>query len=349
VSTGAAAPSTDTWAGALLAACAAAAGAELEYAEAPEALDVAQGAWAFGFRLARLASEPAPVELGEDRWTVPLLARLATDRLQLEREAAAIDLSRRGVGGPRSTRIVKLAGAGWPEPLHALIGEAPGGVGLPELIGRNLHQSEALMHGFAEEHAAIHRLPIGDCPRVPAITAAVEVERIDSGRFPAERRWLEEHLPDSGAPALCHGGYQPGCVYGPPRTAWAEHGGPGRDLIVSNWCGAVLAEREFDVAFTYVAFWSSPFFAKTRSDRTAMKMIRNSLLTAYTRGYPGYDELDPERVRFWRVFHVVRGMARLDRSYRAEGSPFEPQDRGSLPAELRPELERYARQLTRQR
>ena len=148
---------------------------------------------------------------------------------------------------------------------------------------------------------------------------------------------------------LCHGGYQPLCVYGPPPDAWAAHGGPGKGLTVGNWCGAVLAEAEFDVAFTLVAFWSAHCFAKNRSERTAIKMIRNTLLNTYKVGYQARHELDPDRLRFWQAFHALRGLARLGGAYDPVGSPFAPQDRGPLPDQLEAELERHFTQLTRVR
>jgi hypothetical protein len=349
------APDTETWAQSLLEVCESAAGAELEYAEAPAALDEAQGAWGYRFRLAPRAtsgngSARAAAQI-DDAWSAPLLARLATDPRDLEREAAAMALSlAHGCGGTEVREIAQLETADVSEPLWVLISDAPTGVPLPELIGFNLHHSEALLRGFAANHAAIHRLPVddlGDHLPVPTVMAGAEVARIDAARFPAERRWLEEHLPAATDVALCHGGYQPMCVFGPAPSAWAEHGGPGKHLTVANWSVAVLAPRAFDVAFTLVAFWSAPFFAKNLAERTAIKMIRNTLLNTYTLGYPGYDELDPELVRFWRAFHTIRGMARLERAYDSEGSPFEAQDRGPLPAALLPELQRHSRQLTR--
>ena len=257
-----------------------------------------------------------------------------------------------GCGAMDVRQVVDLGPTSTAEPRWALISEAVTGVALPELIGFNLHQADDLLRGFAANHNAIHRLSaneLGADHPIPTIVAAIEVARIDPGRFPAERRWLDEHLPPPADVVLCHGGYQPLCVFGPPPIEWPEHGGPGKGLTVANWSGAVLAEPEFDVAFTLVAFWSAPCFAKNRAERTAIKMIRNTLLNTYKLGYTTLEELDPERVRFWRAFHSIRGMARLDGGYDADGSPFESQDREPLPDDLGSELQRHFRQLTRVR
>ncbi|HWE69675.1 MAG TPA: hypothetical protein VG205_04900 [Acidimicrobiales bacterium] len=346
------APAVAIWSDPLLAACAAAAGSELTYAEGPTPLDQAQGAWAFGFRLqGGPATSGSALPDPDDPWGVSLVVRLADDRGTLEREAAAMRLSRsHGLGSPAVRQIVPLETGDGSGTLWALITEVVDGVALPELIGFNLHQSDDLLSGFAAHHLAIHRLPAGELGAdqpIPVIVDAAEVARIDPDRFPGERNWLDEHLPAPAVAGLCHGGYQPMCVFGPPPAAWADHGGAGKGLTVANWSGAVLAPPEFDVAFTLVAFWSAPFFAKNRAERAAIKMIRNTLLNTYTLGYTG--ELDPDRVRFWRAFHAARGLARLGGGYDAAGSPFGPLDRGPLPDELGPELQRHFRQITRMR
>jgi hypothetical protein len=138
-------------------------------------------------------------------------------------------------------------------------------------------------------------------------------------------------------------------VFGPPPEEWEAHGGPGKGLVAINWCGAVLAEPEFDVAYTLVALWSAPYFAKNRAERTAIKMIRNTLVNTYKLGYGDERELDWDRVRFWETFHVLRGMARFEGAYDAEGSPFVTGDRGRLPDELAGELPRRFKQLSRVR
>jgi hypothetical protein len=344
------APAVTSWSGALLAACSSVAGTSLRYAVEPSQLDQAQGVWGYGCRF-----------VGSDGpWGGPLTVRLATRRRDLEREAAAMRLSAAGGGGaadvlavvelqvpPEEATVPGEAG------LFALVSTALGGVPLPELIGFNLHHSDDLLKGFAAHHDTIHRLPLSELPAdcaIPRLEAAAEVDRIDRRRYPIERRWLDEHLPAAaGELSLCHGGYQPLCVSGPPAADWAAHGGPGKGLRVANWSRAVLAEPEFDVAFTLVAFWSAPFFAKNRAERTAIKMIRNTLLNTYRQGYGALRQVDADRLNFWRAFHALRGMARLDGAYDGTGSAFETQDRGPLPDELGPELARYFQQITRAR
>ncbi len=260
--------------------------------------------------------------------------------------------ARHGLGAPVVRATVALEPDDAAAPLWALVSEPRAEVALPELIGFNLHQAGEILTGFARHHAAIHGLPIDEAEirdALPTVVATDELARIDAGRFPGEHEWLVSRVPTPADVVLCHGGYQPLCVSGPPPAAWAEHGGPGNGLTVDNWCGAVLAEPEFDVAFTLVAFWSAHCFAPNRSERTAIKMIRNTLLNTYKLGYQSCRAVDPERVRFWQAFHALRGLARMSGAYDADGSPFAAQDRGPLPEGLAPELRRHFSQLTRVR
>ena len=332
-------PDPGNWQDALLAQIAARTGPGVAYAQAPVALDHAQGPWAFGVEL-------APGAPGSAAWAGPLTVRLADDRAEIEREAAALATSSsHGLRAPAVLGGIELdAGRLW-----ALVATRPTDPSLPEVIGRNLNDSDALLVGFAEHHADLHDRTAGAPPAwVPVVDAAAEIERLDVTRDPQSLAWLRAHVPapaggDGGADAvLCHGGYQPLCVHSPGPDAWDAHGGPGRRLTVTNWCGAVVAEREYDVAFTLVAFWSAPFFAPSRAERTAVKMIRNTLANTYRQAYLRRYPLDPERLAFWQAFHALRGVARLDGAYDATGSPYAAADRGPLPAPLRDQLARYA-------
>jgi hypothetical protein len=340
------APSAEQWSAALLGALEAATGAACTFAAEPTALDHAEGPWAYRCRLTEPVDWP-----GEGPGPGELAVRLAPDRADVEREAAVMRVVRRHLDGAARVRAVLSLSDG-PDALCALARDEVAGVALPELIGFNLHHSDALLHGFAAHQADIHRIPVDDLAGVPALAvvdAEQEVARIPATAFPKERRWLDEHLPAPAAPVLCHGGYQPMSVFGPPPAEWEAHGGPGRGLVTTNWCAAVLAEPEFDVAYTLVALWSAPFFAKNRAERTAIKMIRNTLINTYKLGYELAHPLDPDRVRFWEAFHVLRGIARLGGDYDSAGSPFAPPDRGTLPVELAGELPRRYQQLTRVR
>lgn len=338
-------PPVERWAGALHAAVAelaAAGGLDLDPTIDPIALPHGYGPWAY-----RLGADDAAEAVGG------LLVRLATDRAELDREVAAMAASdAAGRAVPAVRGIVELGADDPAAPRFALVTDPVTDVALPELIGFNLHQSNELLDGFAGHHDAILRIEVDEflaSGEVPRIDARAELDRIDAARYPAERAWLDEHLPAPVPPVLVHGGYQPLAVFGPPPERWPDHGGPGHGLTVVNWCAAALAEPEYDIAFTLVAFWSAPFFAPNRSERTAIKMIRNTLLNTYKQGMVARRDVDPDRLRFWQAFHALRGLARLDGAYDAVGSPFAAADRGAVPLDLGPELHRHFRQLTRVR
>lgn len=342
-----AAPSPDPsdWEITLLDSLASLVGGEVAFDVPPAPLAHHEGPWAFGCRLRALDGElPSP-------WQGDLIVRLADDTAETAREAAAIRaVEAAGIGAPLIVAELDLPSPGAtdqvrPRAVGALVCTAPEGTPLPELIGYNLGQSEALLGGFATNHAAVHDgVDVAELAgAVPTVSLEDELARIDAGRFGEEVAWLAEHAPEPAAPVLCHGGYQPLCVSGPEPDRWDEVGGPGRGLHTRNWCGAVLAERELDVAFTLVAFWFAPHFAPNRSERTAIKMIRNTLSNSYKLAYAGAAPVDGGRLRFWQAFHAVRGMARVAGAYDGVGSPFAVVDRGPLPAVLGEELSRYFR------
>ena len=306
----------------------------------PTALPHGYGPWAF------------ELALGDRRVAV----RVAPERVELEREVAAIAHNHQhGLGAPSVLGIVEVDAGDVDEVRWALVTEGTTQVPLPDLIGFNLHHSNALLVGFSTHHHAIHSIPAAQVDElvaggaIPVVDPAAELARIDAARFPAEVAWLAEHVPEPEALVLCHGGYQPLATFGPPPEEWDARGGPGHGLTVVNWGAAVLAEVAYDVAFTLVAFWSAPYFAPNRSERTAIKMIRNTLLNTYKQGYAACATVDLDRLRYWQAFHALRGQARLAGAYDADGSPFAAPDRGAVPTELEPELTRLFRQLTRVR
>lgn len=355
------APDPAAWGVGLLDALAPLLGVEVSFAAAPEPRPHHEGPWAFGCELAALGGELP------DEWAGPLVVRVADDPRETAREVAAIAANLGGgLGVPRVLATIDLepgdlepgdvepgapgdrdatGSPDGPVARTALVTAPPSGTALPDLIGFNLHHSGDLLGGFAHHHAAIHDLPgTGDVSGdLPTIVLADELDRIDAGRFGEQLAWLRDRVPDPAPAVLCHGGYQPMCVTGPGPDTWDAVGGPGHGLSVVNWCGAVRAEREFDVAFTLVAFWFAPHFAPNRSERTAIKMIRNTLSNTYKLAYEEASPLDGDRLRFWQAFHAVRGMARVAGAYDTDGSPFAAGDRGPLPAVLGPELDRYFR------
>jgi hypothetical protein len=334
------APASETWAPALLDVLTSRAGTRVSFVRGPETGAHTDGPWAFHCELAadRGALPPA--------WCGRLTLRLGDGDSELRREEAALRFcSAHGLGVPEAIARVQLGpaeddGTGL-RATHALVVGVPDLVPLPELIRANLRYNNELITGCARAHAALHDLDSRELESsVPVLSIGDELERIDNRRFGARVDWLRANAPRPARRALCHGGYVPFCASGPASDAWEEVGGPGGGLVISNWCGAILAERECDVGHTLVALWMLPSFAKTRADRTMMKMVRNVVTNGYRVGYSEAAPLDLDRLRFWQAFHALHALARLEGAYDASGSPFAAPERAPLPASMAPELDR---------
>lgn len=136
----------------------------------------------------------------------------------------------------------------------------------------------------------------------------------------AELTWLDKSRPAEDARPLvpCHGDLNPVHVYvagGDPATA-----------VPVNWTRARAAEAAFDVAGTVTAFWTGPLYVDGTVQRTALKMIRDSLISAYLKHYSeaSAQVLDDEALRYWQAFHVAA--LAVDLARRLHGQPPGPWD-----------------------
>jgi hypothetical protein len=341
------APTIESWTPALLDALTACAGVRVSFAREPELGTYSDGPWAFHCELTTDRGDLPPA------WSGRLTLRLGDGDAELRREEAALRVCRaNGLGVPEVLACVELGATENDgtelRATYALVTRAPDLIPLPDLVADNLRHSDEVVNGFALHHAALHDFDAQGLERcVPVLSITDEIERIDERRFGAHLDWLRAHTPPSARRTLCHGTYQPFCVTGPPSHRWDEVGGPGADLVILNWCGATLAEREFDVGYTLVALWMLPSFAKTRHERTAMKMVRNTVSNRYRLEYSSVAPLDLDRLRFWQAFHALLGMARLADAYDDEGSSFAVPQRAPLPATMGPELDRLFKMLRR--
>jgi len=335
------APPFDSWTPALLDALSASLGRRVRFARGPDEPEGrALGPWAFPSALETADAELPPA------WTGSLVVRIADREAEVRREDAALRFAAaHGLGAPTALACVELddtppAGDEL-RATHALVTAVPDLVPLPDLIGYNLKYADDLLGGFARAHATLHECdPHGLDEVVPVLSVADELARIDGTRFGVELAWLRAQTLPPTRLVLCHGGYQPMCVSGPPPGRWEDTGGPGSGLVAGNWNGALLAPREYDIAMTLTAFWMAPFFAPNRSERTAFKLIRNTLSNRYRLEYAAVAPFDAGALRFWLGFHALRGMARLADAYDYDGSRFAAPERGGLPSVIAPELGR---------
>jgi hypothetical protein len=213
------------------------------------------------------------------------------------------------------------------------------------LIGPHLNYFESVLAGFAHHHAALHNQTAGlAAPEaIPTVDLLDVLGRIDEDRYPAQVAWLRAQMSGPGPDVLCHGGYEPRCVSGPGPDTWDTVGGPGHGLEIANWRNAAVAEREYDVGLTLMAFWVAPMFVDHRALRAQFKMIRNKLASRYLRSYADFGQLDDPKVAFWQAFHAQRVIAQLNGAYAHERSPFLAPAHGDVPKGLEKELARLFR------
>lgn len=338
-----AAASGPPWADALLDALAPVVGLRPAYTAPPPELTPEPLPETYGFQL---GTTGAAALAGE--WQSRKLVRLSGDPAGLEREAAAIAASRAaGLSAPTVRARVALAGTA-PDEAYGLVTDRPTGLPMLELIGPHLNYFDSVLAGFARHHATLHNQTAGAA--APEAVPTVDVDDV-LGRFDAARdhdrlAWLRAQASAPGPGVLCHGGYEPRCVSGPGPDTWDTFGGPGQGLTIGNWRHAAVAEREYDVGLTLMAFWVAPMFVDHRALRAQFKMIRNKLASRYLRSYADHGPLDGRKVAFWQAFHAQRVVAQLNGAYATEGSPFLPPAAGDVPEGLEKELARLFRTVT---
>ena len=269
------------------------------FEQRPEALDTSYGPATFGFRL---AGEDLP-----DGWDRPLVVRVPDGEAgsgsgsdtSLEAEAAALAFcGRNGIAAPDALALLAASDLG----LAALVTSRPTGAGMLELIGAAPERTNTLLKALAEQQAALHACPLDDVG-VPALALDERIAEVERGPadLAKETAWLRANVPAAATSVLCHGYLQPLVASGDP--------GVGEPLTIRNWARAVVAEPEYDLAMTVLAFWSAPFYAGTRSERAGLKMIRDMLANLYQGSYEAVRPLDAARLRYWQAYHAVRGMA----------------------------------------
>ncbi|HEV7758836.1 MAG TPA: phosphotransferase [Acidimicrobiales bacterium] len=215
----------------------------------------------------------------------------------------------------------------------------PAGVNLAGCMVDDFMAVPRFLAAFGQLHARLHALSVDDL--VAAATAgdgdsadgnsaegdddAPLDELLDRAEAEAVRAevdteltWLDKFRPGEAAAVLCHGELNPVHVY--------VEGSDTATAVPVNWTRARLAPRTFDVAATLTAFWTSPLYVDGTVQRTALKMIRDSLMSAYVKAYTeaSPEPLDDEALRYWQAFHL--GWLATDLARRIHDQPVGPWD-----------------------
>jgi hypothetical protein len=115
-----------------------------------------------------------------------------------------------------------------------------------------------------------------------------------------------------------------------------------------NWTCAGLADPEYDVAATLTGFWSAPLYVDSAVQRRVLRMVRESLASAYLGAYDAAAArpLDRTRLDYWQAFHLCRIAAGIARCARhGTGDPWDSAVHVARPTDAFDEVERGARDL----
>jgi aminoglycoside phosphotransferase (APT) family kinase protein len=332
-------------AAALVEAASAALATSVALAGPPEVVAGGFGAGAWSCRLA--GSPPAP-------WDAPVVVRVgATAAAARREEALAAACAAHGFATPPVLAVVEEdEGGGHGGGAAVVLATGPPRT-LVDVLGENPMAIPDLLRGMAALHARLRHVPVSAAPAgTPSAAMDPPLAVLDralaaagvADRFAAERAWLDAQAPDPGPPVLCHGDFQPASVRVP-------EGDPAGAVAV-DWSSARLADPEYDLALTFLMFWSVPYLAAGIAQRKVLKGVREMITDGYRAAYestPPAGPLDDDRLRYWGAYHALGWAARLAAA-EARGRPADPWDPVVLvhhPASYRKDLARRLARLTR--
>lgn len=259
-----------------------------------------------------------------DAWRAPLVVRA----VGAAAEAAVATAAAAGVL-PCATPGLVAAAVVVPEDLGSsvVVLSVPEGRDVMDLISDEPGGAGDWLRELGRLHAALHAVDVADVAGLPPLDVAAVLAGLPPD-LANERAWLEAHRPSDAASVVCHGGLTPMEVRQVPHD---------ERLLVRNWSAAVAAEPSYDLGRTMLSFWIAPFFAKTRSERRGMTMIRDGLANLYRTAYAERIPVDEARLNYWQAFHAVVGIAD------AAARP------GVLPEDVGPNLRKRFIRLSRKR
>lgn len=259
----------------------------------PEPLAIGFGAGAFACRLAGV---------GEQLWSGPLVVRVRATSEEVAAESAWHRWADgQGFPAPRLLASyvdepcgVVLADPGLEPSISRMASDF---ANLPAIIG-SLGRLQARLHS---EPASVAPGPVRDWA---AALGRLDAKLAESGAVRREldmvrqRRWLGSHDPGPVVPVPCHGEFTPLNVHLPPGDTSAA--------VVAAWGEASLCDREYDLAASHLALWSSPYVAPDKGHRRLLKLARSAVITGYDTGYRATAGTQPDdrRLAAWGAYHA---------------------------------------------
>jgi hypothetical protein len=273
------------------AAAGAALGRAVSLAAAPRRLSLGFGEGAFACRLA---------DVLEPLWSGSLVVRLGSPD-ELDAEFAWHRWAEgRGFPTPRAL-------AYWPGPPAGLVLADPGLEPSIDRMASDFAAIPTIIGSLGRLQARLHNEPSSAAPG-PLLDWPAALDRLDARLAAAgpvarerdltrQRAWLGAHDPGPITPVPCHGAFSPLNVHLDRTDASAA--------LVAAWGEAVLSDREYDLASSHLALWSSPYVAPDRSHRRLLKMARAAVIAGYDTGYRATGaDADDTRLASWGAYHA---------------------------------------------
>jgi Phosphotransferase enzyme family len=274
-----------------VAAAGAALGRPVALAAGPRPRTLGFGEGAFTCRLA---------DVLEPLWSGPLVVRVGDpDALGAE---FAWHRWAEGQGFPTPRAL-----ACWPGPPAGLVLADPGLEPSIERMASDFAAIPTIIGSLGRLQARLHSVPCLAAPGPvldwPAALARLDAKLAAAGPVASERdmarqrAWLGAHDPGPVVPVPCHGALSPINVHLHRTDATAA--------LVASWGDAVLSDREYDLASSHLALWSSPYVAPDRSHRRLLKMARAAVIAGYDTGYRATGAgADDARLASWGAYHA---------------------------------------------
>jgi Phosphotransferase enzyme family len=252
----------------------------------------------------------------DPRWAGTLLAR-TSDARTLRREAAFVSaLDAAGFPVPELVTT--------PDDDRLLVFRQPPGDSLASVMVANVTSVPQFLAAFGALHARLHGLPTDGTDRsadagpdpLDELAEHATPEAVRAEVAP-ELAWLRAHRPADGTPVVCHSELSPAYVH--------LRGTDTSTAVPVNWTRARLADPAYDVAGTVTAFWSVPIYVDNALHRKALKLARDSLVSAYLSAYreAAPHPLDDDKLAYWQAFHLAWLATDIARRLHGVNGPWE--------------------------
>lgn len=306
------------------------------FVEPPAPLGRGFDTYIYSFRLS--------TNVAASRWSAPLVLRLYRTPEEDEKAArdAAVQRYAADLHYPTPQVLASTSSGNTMGLPFIIMARAPGRVML-ERIAANPLSARRLLAQMAQQHVALHRLPVTVCP-LSADGPLID-RQLESVSQRIARRQLQElsagfdrlnrckGIVTEEQATLCHGDFHP------LNLVVAEGGG----LSVLDWSDAALGDRHHDVARTVTLFSFAYIAAESSIERILLRTVKGLLRSWYFGPYNRALPVDRRRLLYWEAFHAFQGLLQLYEIDldRPETLGSNPEAVRRMPPSIRNDVRRY--------